>query len=1709
MLVPGGSVALLVRTASLTGVSMGGAAVKMEWRLARSRLGSGGGGDDDDDDDDDDEAGEETITTAASGAIRWDWRPATLRRSERPGDSFELSFEWIGPTRERLVQTLDVPVAHSDAHISFDVPAQAELPHVPFELRVGLHRHQSIGGAPVAGAPICVFMMDADSVPSSPLAKQVDPDDIGPSGFGKTRPVSAHGDTWLSDGVPSDLAARDPSSQCELTSGADGWVRSAGCGLQLPALGKFLLCVCTLDAPGGKRHLCTAKVVGRTEAEWREHPLTEYLQRAIAPTLESKELSPGDSPAIMLHNPLASPLRALIAWGNRLGRRVQVTGPLGPGPQRVSLPAIGDECLGSCDISITLVAGTDPSRVLLVPRSLFFDARAPMRARFLLTLTVPRPSSEAVSLSIALDEPVVTPAAKTGFTLRLTDANGAPLSGAVCVIAVDKAMLSLRPHPMQTLNETFAPSLAAGSYHYTDSYTAIASARAVEAAASRIQELLALDPWIELPRWPLRPESSILELPDETVLRRHTFDITSMPWNAGIDEPVMLAEGLMEDAMPMATAEMAMPRGGDLFASVALMSRAAPMAKLAARSPLPPLPQDNVDASERSASLPATPRVRSTFVSTPLFLPSLAVGESGVLHVPWTLPDNTGAFELRAYAVTTDGRLGGGEAAAQLVRKRVTLAASLPRVARVGDRFFGGVTITASPEVRNSTRLVGQIRLRAPVAKRFGDGGREANDRSAAPPQPVIALLGANNHSLTLGPSETVELSFECQALSLGEAMLTFEVSETPQPLAAPIRDAIEVVLPVLGSAPEVVVATSRSLSASTELSFWSEGVSLPAALPGSGTISVELGTGHRPAVQAMVSALLELPRQQTASGGRPCSWTTLGAAATAAMLAPYAAGGYEHPQMGAARNALDFAAKELSAVTDAKGLRYSVESRSEHVDLSLNAWALQLLRALRHAGVSLPAALAALEGKWRNALGSGLVHVVRDSLTRGYGWHDFDTTARCRLALGSSWSPSSSAMFESGVRHALAVPTLLASADSLSASGKAALALAAMLPGSPDDDSPHWEPSPPSTEVLALLRYLASSLRVQGRTAYVAQALSSRAAASRNDNALALSAFALARRANAVAAGSADYLMSIDKLAAYVAAGSELGVWGSSAVQGLALAEYDRATGSATADARLLLLVANESNLAAGQARGTRSSAAATRPLDRAADGVIFDVELRASAPPPPPLRLPWSVLPSPPPPLVFALAGTGEVSAALGLRFVPASLLTTPTYRGIHVQRIIRSFDPIKREPKGLPLSATPLGSVVSVTIQLSTPDDLRGLEVNELVPAGLEPIDPNAAGAAADAGVGSGTWGCSWFWWRCSLFSRQTRKSSVSYYASWAHAGTHTLTFEAVAATRGNFVLPPTKASVAPQPEVMGLSAAGTFTVLPAGQPALHVEHLAAPALRCPSDCSGLGHCDTVTGRCVCKQGFTGRDCHTPLAPLILGDVGINGTLTLRSGAPFSTPVSCFRGEAGGGVGDEPAGGEGSDAGGKGGDDALPPRFALALSGDEGVLPSRGLSLHAATASLLTFQVTAPAVPEPTCVKLTLAASADGVSFSTRVVALWLLPPLHPGDADHRGACAVAEPFGGAQSYVPLPPHVPWPADDGGYASRWYMLTWLGVAAVVLSALFAFRLSTPPPCELLEKVRLKDEAVLTAEMTDAAGVDSASDSASVDSKTALFHQ
>jgi hypothetical protein len=58
----------------------------------------------------------------------------------------------------------------------------------------------------------------------------------------------------------------------------------------------------------GRIEMCSGVLFGRTAAQWRASPLSEYLPRAVKPTLEKTRYALGEAPRVRVTNPFQSAL---------------------------------------------------------------------------------------------------------------------------------------------------------------------------------------------------------------------------------------------------------------------------------------------------------------------------------------------------------------------------------------------------------------------------------------------------------------------------------------------------------------------------------------------------------------------------------------------------------------------------------------------------------------------------------------------------------------------------------------------------------------------------------------------------------------------------------------------------------------------------------------------------------------------------------------------------------------------------------------------------------------------------------------------------------------------------------------------------------------------------------------------------------------------------------------------------------------------------------------------------------------------------------------------------------------------------------------------------------------------------------------------------------------------------------------------------------
>jgi uncharacterized protein YfaS (alpha-2-macroglobulin family) len=152
-------------------------------------------------------------------------------------------------------------------------------------------------------------------------------------------------------------------------------------------------------------------------------------------------------------------------------------------------------------------------------------------------------------------------------------------------------------------------------------------------------------------------------------------------------------------------------------------------------------------AAPLEASL-AEVELRGDFRSTAYWNPSLITDGTGEAKVTFRLPDNLTTFRIMAVAQTKDSRFGHDETTFR-VSKKLLLQAALPRFARVGDAFEGGVL------VHNFSSLQGEVVLSIQAS------GIRLNDR-----QP--------ERRFALGPGQSREILYPFEATDPGRATFSF-----------------------------------------------------------------------------------------------------------------------------------------------------------------------------------------------------------------------------------------------------------------------------------------------------------------------------------------------------------------------------------------------------------------------------------------------------------------------------------------------------------------------------------------------------------------------------------------------------------------------------------------------------------------------------------------------------------------------------------------------------------------------------------------------------------------------------------------------------------------------------------------------------------------------------------------------------------------------
>ncbi|MBM3293086.1 MAG: hypothetical protein FJY82_01030, partial [Candidatus Aminicenantes bacterium] len=216
--------------------------------------------------------------------------------------------------------------------------------------------------------------------------------------------------------------------------------------------------------------------------------------------------------------------------------------------------------------------------------------------------------------------------------------------------------------------------------------------------------------------------------------------------------------------------------------------------------------------------------LRGDFKSTAYWNPSVLTDASGEADVRFVLPDNLTTFRIMVVAQTKDSLFGRGEASLK-VAKPVLLLPALPRFARVGDAFQGGVLVT------NHTDKPGKVSLSLQVE------GLEADDKGIG-------------REASLAPGESKEILWTFAAKTAGRARFAFRAAMGGD------SDGLEITIPVEWPRPTETVGFFDETETAKE-----ETIVLPGdVFPDAGGIDFQASASALNGLEASLAYLTDYP---------------------------------------------------------------------------------------------------------------------------------------------------------------------------------------------------------------------------------------------------------------------------------------------------------------------------------------------------------------------------------------------------------------------------------------------------------------------------------------------------------------------------------------------------------------------------------------------------------------------------------------------------------------------------------------------------------------------------------------------------------------------------------------------------------------------------------------------------------------------------------
>ncbi|MEW5901636.1 MAG: MG2 domain-containing protein, partial [Acidobacteriota bacterium] len=216
--------------------------------------------------------------------------------------------------------------------------------------------------------------------------------------------------------------------------------------------------------------------------------------------------------------------------------------------------------------------------------------------------------------------------------------------------------------------------------------------------------------------------------------------------------------------------------------------------------------------------------LRGDFKSTAYWNPSLVTDDTGGAQVTFTLPDNLTTFRIMAVAQTKNSEFGQNSTTFR-VSKKLLLQPALPRFARVGDAFEGGVVI------HNFSSSEGDAFLNLKA-------------------EGIRLTDSASERTISLGPGQSREVLFSLLAEEPGSASFAFRARMGDE------TDGLEVRIPLRLPRPTETVAFYGETRASAE-----EKISFPGDIfPAQSRLEVQASSSALPGLKGSLDELTDYP---------------------------------------------------------------------------------------------------------------------------------------------------------------------------------------------------------------------------------------------------------------------------------------------------------------------------------------------------------------------------------------------------------------------------------------------------------------------------------------------------------------------------------------------------------------------------------------------------------------------------------------------------------------------------------------------------------------------------------------------------------------------------------------------------------------------------------------------------------------------------------